>query len=1024
MGGGFSRVVLGRCEQALALVLLAIALFPCVGGTATAATGRPTVLAAPWSAAEPSSGIDGSSLIPVLSFSSTAGPMSAGPPSLSGVVWGPGGEPAANVRVETIAQGKTVEVATNEAGEYVVPLYPGQEFNVEYQDGSRHRATILHLQPPSEGPIFENIRFPNEGTVTVLVSHADGTPAQGVPVSADSGEVTAETEEGTEVRLFDPVVPVAPCTGTTSAAGTCEFVGPVGEGTYFHIRPHGGTESTVFGTPTAEGNTVTAQLASEPSVSLRGVVWAPGGEPAANVRVETIAQGKTVEVATNEAGEYVVPLYPGQEFNVEYQDGSRHRATILHLQPPSEGPIFENIRFPNEGTVTVLVSHADGTPAQGVPVSADSGEVTAETEEGTEVRLFDPVVPVAPCTGTTSAAGTCEFVGPVGEGTYFHIRPHGELESTVFGTPTAEGNTVTAQLASEPSVSLRGVVWGPGGEPAANVRVETIAQGKTVEVATNEAGEYVVPLYPGQEFNVEYQDGSRHRATILHLQPPSEGPIFENIRFPNEGTVTVLVRDANESIVPFIPISADSGEVTAETEEGTEVRLFDPVVPVAPCTGTTSAAGTCEFVGPVGEGTYFHIRPHGELESTVFGTPTAEGNTVIGHLYSYAAIASAGETEGQVTVQSSSGSRLNEVTASSIPAPPENGVAVVGALNYHVTQVPVGGAVKITLTLPSGSNPTNVYKYDEGTYTDISQLAEISGDTVTLTLTDGGAGDEDGVRNGVIVDPVVPVRFATAHPVVKAINPSQGYEAGGTSVTISGSNLQNADEVKVGGKAVSSFTVTNGNSIVATTPPGTGTVDITVRSPGGTSTANPADRFTYVRPGPAPTLTKLSTKKGPAAGGTVVTLTGTNLAGAEAVHFGASAATNLEDISATTIRATTAPGTVGSAEVTATTPSGTSVATSKLAFKYGNPTVERISPNTGPAAGGTIVTVHGSGFATGTGTTEILFGKTVATHITCASTTECTATSPATTKAGAVDIVAVAAGKKSKKSSGDRYSYG
>ena len=72
---------------------------------------------------------------------------------------------------------------------------------------------------------------------------------------------------------------------------------------------------------------------------------------------------------------------------------------------------------------------------------------------------------------------------------------------------------------------------------------------------------------------------------------------------------------------------------------------------------------------------------------------------------------------------------------------------------------------------------------------------------------------------------------------------------------------------------------------------------------GGTSAANPPnDQFTYVTP---PTVTGVSPSSGPTAGGTVVTITGTNFTGASAVNFGATAAASYTVDSATQITATT-----------------------------------------------------------------------------------------------------------------------
>ena len=87
----------------------------------------------------------------------------------------------------------------------------------------------------------------------------------------------------------------------------------------------------------------------------------------------------------------------------------------------------------------------------------------------------------------------------------------------------------------------------------------------------------------------------------------------------------------------------------------------------------------------------------------------------------------------------------------------------------------------------------------------------------------------------------------------------------------------------------------------------------------------------------APTVSKLSPKSGPAAGGTTVTITGTGFTGVSAVHFGAVAATEVKFISATSITAVSPSEAPGKADVTVTTPNGTSEASSKRAFTFKKP---------------------------------------------------------------------------------------
>ena len=117
-------------------------------------------------------------------------------------------------------------------------------------------------------------------------------------------------------------------------------------------------------------------------------------------------------------------------------------------------------------------------------------------------------------------------------------------------------------------------------------------------------------------------------------------------------------------------------------------------------------------------------------------------------------------------------------------------------------------------------------------------------------------------------------------PTVTAISPSQGPLAGGTTVTITGTNLSNATGVTFG--AFPGTIIGNtGTQIVAISPAGiVGTVDVIALTASGPSATSTADQFTYVAP---PTLATINPQAGPATGGTTVTITGTGLANAWAV---------------------------------------------------------------------------------------------------------------------------------------------
>lgn len=88
-------------------------------------------------------------------------------------------------------------------------------------------------------------------------------------------------------------------------------------------------------------------------------------------------------------------------------------------------------------------------------------------------------------------------------------------------------------------------------------------------------------------------------------------------------------------------------------------------------------------------------------------------------------------------------------------------------------------------------------------------------------------------------------------PAVSSVSPNTGSTAGGDPVTILGTAFTNATTVNFGdGNPASSVTVQSDTQIAATSPAGTGTVDITVMTPAGTSAITPADQFTYVAPTP------------------------------------------------------------------------------------------------------------------------------------------------------------------------------
>jgi hypothetical protein len=172
----------------------------------------------------------------------------------------------------------------------------------------------------------------------------------------------------------------------------------------------------------------------------------------------------------------------------------------------------------------------------------------------------------------------------------------------------------------------------------------------------------------------------------------------------------------------------------------------------------------------------------------------------------------------------------------------------------------------------------------------------------------------------------------------------------------------------------------------------------------------------------APTITKVSPSKGAASGGTSVKITGTEFEQVASVRFGSSAAATFKVASLTSIMAVAPPEPGGIVDISVTNAGGTSSAVTADRYKF-VPTITGLSPSSGTTAGGTTVTVSGTGFAPGTTATAFKFGTSSATSVNCSSSTECTVATPAHA-AGSVTVKATINHVTTAKTSASVYTYG
>jgi fibronectin type 3 domain-containing protein len=399
--------------------------------------------------------------------------------------------------------------------------------------------------------------------------------------------------------------------------------------------------------------------------------------------------------------------------------------------------------------------------------------------------------------------------------------------------------------------------------------------------------------------------------------------------------------------------------------------------------------------------------------------PTIQSGTASQSIYYAKNIVAAAAGANIVTVTFSSAAAFPDIRILEYSgADPNNPVDVTAASSGNSTTSSSGAVTTTNATdLIFGANLVQSFTTGPGAGFTQRMLSSPDGDIAEdrMVTTTGSYTATATITPGQWIMQMVAFRTpsgGTTVPTVTSVSPNSGPTAGGTAVTIAGTNFAAGATVTFGATAATNVMVVSGTQITATTPAGSaGAVSVAVTVSGQSGSL--AGGYTYVAP---PTVTVVSPNTGSTGGGTAVTITGTNFATGATVTFGATAATNVVVASNTSITATTPAGSAGSVTVKVTVGSQSGSLTN--GFTYAAiPGVTSVSPNSGPAAGGTAVTITGSNFAAGA---TVTFGGAAATNVVVVSGTSITATAPAGS-AGAVTVAVTVSGQSGNLASGFTY---
>jgi hypothetical protein len=204
-------------------------------------------------------------------------------------------------------------------------------------------------------------------------------------------------------------------------------------------------------------------------------------------------------------------------------------------------------------------------------------------------------------------------------------------------------------------------------------------------------------------------------------------------------------------------------------------------------------------------------------------------------------------------------------------------------------------------------------------------------------------------------------------PVLTSISPIGGNVAGGNTVTLTGSNFILGLVATIDSINCPNLVYVSDTELTCTPLSHVAeSVDVEVTNPDGQKDVL-VGGYTYSL---APTFSSLTADayphpEGPLAGGTAVTITGTNFVttGTTTVDFGGSGCGSVNVSSSTTITCTTTAHSAGVVDVTITNPDGQSVIGSSAYTYFEAPTISSLDPNNGDT--GNTITINGDFFRTG-----------------------------------------------------------
>ena len=691
--------------------------------------------------------------------------------------------------------------------------------------------------------------------------------------------------------------------------------------------------------PTGGGAQITLQGGSF-GTSDGKVIMMPG-----NVEITPLSQTHTIAIFALPVGSGAVTfkfVVSGQESNsVDFEYAAPSITSFSPTTASTAGTTIITISgssFDTSGTVTVGGEECE-------QVSWSHTQVVCKVPEGTGVNV--PIVLTA-ANHATSASTSISYSPP-------------SLSGIIANNVNTQGST---------SITLNGSNFGPAAGVDAYVTVAgaTLPSENIVSWAHNKIV-FKPPAGEGQAVLVRVVVATQFSNTLqFNYMPPTLLDLNPS-NGPTGGNTQVTITGSNFGLNPLVkmgatlitPISSSHTEIVFNSVSG----QGDVSVQVQ-AAGQLSSTRVFSYDGP----TLLEIDPnHGPTEGgtvvVITGTSLGSGSVTIGG--QSCTVLSA--DHNQITCEVPPGEGVGLQVQALISNRASNTLEYsyddphIDAIEPSEAKTKPDVGQELTITGENfGLGPqvmlgTTACPVTSRTHTEIKcTIPEGSGKDNPVTVTVGSK-----VSNSKL--------FSYSKPVITLIEPQELPTQGGEKITITGENFSTYGEIFVGGNECS---VEDGDmdhtTIVCSLPPGNGVdqkVEVTVN--GQTNDDSPAARYSYA----PPVLTTILPTSASTAGNIPITLTGSS--------FGTGGTVTIITSDNDEIDCPVQSGAWGHQQVVCTLPPGSGTVTVRLTsdsgstsktWTYNGPSLNAITPSSGPTTGSTLITLSGSSFGS-TGTVTI-----------------------------------------------------